>query len=361
MDRGEIFGYLKYLGYPYNCMNSPSKKQYFCYVLLISICVLDICTIINQHTRKFLKEVGWVRFLVTTFFIISHNTILILCLYRNIKSNHPLNKIVDKIQIAIQFHRLPKSDLRWLHVGFTLVTIHGFCKMYSLSSQKFLLKSYNDLIKTFISYCHLGQFVIPLNVLSKMMSQLRDFLAMYHSRTDKRLCEDTWAQVLKQIRLEEIYSQLVDTYFFYLVLIVFDHLFRTCLGLFLLAGIVLDLVPEALFISDSLRTPVIFTHFALIVESLFKIWVVAHTAANVNNEREKFYADLYSLCLEDKRGFLLRHDLIVIQLERRRLMHPKPQKFFPLDHSLFYHMLSNAVGCVFIIVQFQIHDSCSEM
>ncbi|KAE8573471.1 Gustatory receptor 190a [Halyomorpha halys] len=363
MDEGQIFRYLRHFGYPFNCKNRPSKKQYFYYIILSIIEFVAIISHIalfkSKITEKLRKEVGWINFSIRTAFACFQCCVMLFCLYSNMKSNHPLNKIIDDMRNNIRSRRNPKSIMRWLYIGFILMAFHFL--LQKITSNESLFDTYYDNIKIFATYCHLSQFIIPLKVLSERTSQLRDFLVEVNSKEDLRLYRETWSVVLEQIRLEDIYLQLIDTYYFHLVLIVFDSLYRAIIGLYLFAGMLLEIIPEVTLVSDHLRLAVAFTHFAISVEALYKIWCVAHSTSHSNYQREKFYADLYSLCLEDKRGFLLRHDLIVIQLERRRLMHPKPQKFFPLDHSLFYHMLSNAVGCVFIIVQFQIHDSCSEM
>ncbi|CAH1398684.1 unnamed protein product [Nezara viridula] len=167
------------------------------------------------------------------------------------------------MEMDIRSTRMPKSDLSWLHVGFSLLAIHGCC-----------------------------QFIIPLQVLSRRTSQLRDSLPTVYSRGGSGLCEDTWALVLEQIRLDRIQVRLVETYFFHLALIVMSSLCRAAIGLYLFAGILLDFIPETSFISDNLRTYVAFTHFALTVESFYKIWCVAHSTANANNQVAQDYSDL---------------------------------------------------------------------
>lgn len=288
----EIFRYLRVLGYPYNCKNRPSKKQYFYYLLLILFCIVDFCGLNNEQSKKILKDVGRIRFAFTVAFIVLYNSSVILCLCSNNRFNHPLNQIVAEIRMAVSSPRLPKSDVSWLHVGFTLITIHAGSKIYSHPFHRFFLESCNGVLKTVIMYCYLSQFIMPLQVLSKRTSQLRDALSSFYSREDRELCQDVWALVSEQIRLERIQVKLIDSYLFYLVLIVFVYLYRASLGLYLFIGVLLDFIPEASFASNNLRTLVVFSHGVLTVQSLFKIWCVGYSTAFANNQVTKPFPNL---------------------------------------------------------------------
>lgn len=228
-----------------------------------------------------IKQVGLIRFSIHTVFEIFQNVVMILCLYSNIKSNHPLNKVLDDMRTTIRSGRYPQHQMSWLHFGIVFMMFHSFIKQF-VSSNEELINTYNNYMKIATTYCQLGQFIIPLGILSKRTSQLSDSLLMFHSREDVRRFIDTRALVLEQIRLERIYWKLVDYYYFYLALIVFDSLYRAIIGLYLFAGMLLEFVPEANLFSDNSKSSVAYIHFAISLEALYKVWCVAHAAASAN-------------------------------------------------------------------------------
>ncbi|KAE8573917.1 Gustatory receptor 188e [Halyomorpha halys] len=338
--RHNIFGFLKYLGTPYNLKKRPGALQVLLFFFTSALCigVAWKCSIATN--------IDWCEYLIVLFVRVTESTAMIFFSVKNLRPEHPLIAIVEEI---MEDGDVTKHTACWyLGLGLTLPKL--FIIIYEWKSAEIYIQPIFSLVKDIIFLIHLAQVLLPLHAITTRLSQIRLRLHFYSNDPDSNPSKGILELIAIERRLEEAFNELTEEYSKDFIRIL--HISTGRLALSLCGSVVL--LKHQSYGMYSYLIP-IFTFET--VFAVYRIWSVAHAAQLVRYQMEKFRSELYTKCLEDQSGNLAKNDMMSVFLERG-LSHVSftANGFLPLDHSLFCRMLSSAVTWVFIIIQFRIRD-----
>ncbi|KAE8573915.1 Gustatory receptor 188c [Halyomorpha halys] len=339
-----IFGFLKYLGTPYNLKKRPGTIQILIFFLTTA---LSVWTAWKHSKPSFARDGDWYVYLIIFLMRSSEATAMVLFSARNLRPGHPLIAILDEI--------VDDEDKRnhtvWFNLGLGATLPNLMFMIYDVSRTSGISIPFTfAVVKELIFLIHLAQVLVPLHAITSRVSRIRCRLHSYGDDRESNPSPGISELIVIEKRLEEAFIQLTEEYGKDFIRILYISTGRITM---LLSGSL------AILLIDMFETHIylIKKFFLEIMSPMYRIWSVVHAAQLVRYQMEKFRSELYTKCLEDQSGNLAKNDMMSVFLERG-LSHVSftANGFLPLDHSLFCRMLSSAVTWVFIIIQFRIRD-----
>ncbi|KAE8573916.1 Gustatory receptor 188d [Halyomorpha halys] len=339
-----IFGFLKYLGTPFNLKRRPSAIQILIFFLTTA---LSVWTAWKHRRPGFAKDGEWYIYFIMFVMRFSEASMMILFSAKNMRPRHPLVAIVEEI---VENEGKTKHTV-WPYLSLGTALPHlGILIHIEWRFARRVIPSLFNILKELILFMQVAQVIVPLHALTSRLSDIRTRLHSYSHDPGLNHSKEIMELIAIERRLEEVFNQLTEEYGKDFIRILFISTGRISI---LLSGSVVVLLTNIYG-----RNMFIFSVILLeLISPLCRIWSIVGAAQSVKSQMEKFRSELYTKCLEDQSGNLAKNDMMSVFLERG-LSHVSftANGFLPLDHSLFCRMLSSAVTWVFIIIQFRIRD-----